>query len=58
MSFLKSLVELDIIKDSDRTPEKFQMRERKAAAGLFNWEVELPITKSSSFPNLSTPKID
>lgn len=55
MSFLKSLVELDIIKDSDRTPEKFQMRERKAAAGLFNWEVELPITKSFSFPNLSTP---
>ncbi|GAY44535.1 hypothetical protein CUMW_082720, partial [Citrus unshiu] len=46
MSFLKSLVELDIIKDSDRTPEKRQMRERKAAAGLFNWEEEIFVARA------------
>lgn len=46
MSFLKSLVDLDIIKDSDRTPEKRQMRERKAAAGLFNWEEEIFVARA------------
>ncbi|KAG2699801.1 hypothetical protein I3760_07G206200 [Carya illinoinensis] len=36
--FLKSLAELDVVSESERTPEKRQIRERKAAAGLFNWE--------------------
>lgn len=39
MSFLKSLAELDSIYDSGKNTEKRHMRERKAAAGLFNWEV-------------------
>ncbi|KAJ0030989.1 hypothetical protein Pint_12656 [Pistacia integerrima] len=43
MSFLKSLYKLDI-NDSEKNSEKRQMRERKAAAGLFNWEVALILT--------------
>lgn len=43
MSFLKSLAELDTSYDSDKT-EKRQMRERKAAAGVFNWEVVITKT--------------
>lgn len=39
MTFLKSLAELDVFHDSGA--EKRQMRERKAAAGLFNWQVLL-----------------
>lgn len=39
MNFLKSLSELDAVLDSGKSTEKLQMRERKAAAGLFNWEV-------------------
>lgn len=38
-SFLKSLAGLDSINGSIKNTEKRQMRERKAAAGLFNWEV-------------------
>ena len=38
-SFLKSLVELDAVDDSGKTTEKHRMRERKAAAALFNWQV-------------------
>lgn len=40
MSFLKSLAELNSVYDSGKA-EKRQMRERKAAAGLFNWEVAI-----------------
>lgn len=40
MSFLKSLAELNSVYDSGNA-EKRQMRERKAAAGLFNWEVAI-----------------
>lgn len=39
MSFLKSLAELNTLYDSGKNAEKRQMRERTAAAGLFNWEV-------------------
>ena len=38
LAFLKSLAELDNIYDS-KNAEKRQLRERKAAAGLFNWAV-------------------
>lgn len=38
-NFLKSLSELDGAPDSGKSTEKRQMRERKAAAALFNWEV-------------------
>lgn len=39
MSFLRSLAELDVVYDSVNNTEKHHVRERKAAAGLFNWEV-------------------
>lgn len=38
-NFLKSLSELEVVFDYGKNPEKRQMRERKAAANLFNWEV-------------------
>lgn len=41
MCFLKSLAELDAAYESEKIAEKRQIRERKAAAGLFNWEVLL-----------------
>lgn len=45
-SFLKSLDELDAVYDSKNNTEKRQMREHKAAAGLFNWEVSFISTRS------------
>lgn len=39
IGFLKSLAELDAVNDSEKSGET--RRERKAAAGLFNWEVLL-----------------
>ncbi|XP_031255016.1 L-arabinokinase-like isoform X2 [Pistacia vera] len=45
MSFLKSLSKLDI-NDSEKNSEKRQMRERKAAAGLFNWEEEIFVARA------------
>lgn len=39
MNFLKSLVKLDAAYDSGKDTEKRKIRERVAAAGLFNWEV-------------------
>ncbi|KAI6680826.1 hypothetical protein NL676_034707 [Syzygium grande] len=44
VSFLKSLSE--IVSEAGRDPEKRQMRERKAAAGLFNWEEEIFVTRA------------
>ncbi|KAG6649402.1 L-arabinokinase-like isoform X1 [Carya illinoinensis] len=44
--FLKSLAELDVVSESERTPEKRQIRERKAAAGLFNWEEEIFVARA------------
>lgn len=46
MSFLKSLAELDSIYDSGKNTEKRHMRERKAAAGLFNWEEEIFVARA------------
>lgn len=39
MNFLKSLAKLDAAYDSGKNSEKRKMRERVAAAALFNWEV-------------------
>ncbi|XP_030551692.2 L-arabinokinase-like [Rhodamnia argentea] len=44
VSFLKSLS--DIVSEAGRSPEKRQMRERKAAAGLFNWEEDIFVTRA------------
>ncbi|KAK8509401.1 hypothetical protein V6N13_062451 [Hibiscus sabdariffa] len=46
MSFLNSLVELNNVSDSEKNNEKRQMRERKAAAGLFNWEEDIFVTRA------------
>lgn len=44
VSFLKSLSE--IVSEGGKSPEKRQMRERKAAAALFNWEEEIFVTRA------------
>ncbi|KAL4284310.1 hypothetical protein GQ457_16G000100 [Hibiscus cannabinus] len=46
MSFLNSLVELNNVSDSEKNNEKRQMREHKAAAGLFNWEEDIFVTRA------------
>ncbi|KAH7844149.1 hypothetical protein Vadar_024884 [Vaccinium darrowii] len=46
MTFLKSLVELDAVKDSGKNTEKHWMRERMAAAGIFNWEEEIFVARA------------
>ncbi|XP_021275941.1 L-arabinokinase-like [Herrania umbratica] len=46
MSFLNGLVELDSVYVSEKNSEKRQMRERKAAAGLFNWEEDIFVTRA------------
>ncbi|KAK0571879.1 hypothetical protein LWI29_022983 [Acer saccharum] len=45
-NFLKSLTELDAVSDSEKNTEKRQIRERRAAAGLFNWEEEIFVTRA------------
>ncbi|KAE8665247.1 L-arabinokinase [Hibiscus syriacus] len=45
-SFLNSLVELNNVSDSEKNNEKRQMRERKAAAGLFNLEEDIFVTRA------------
>ncbi|KAK4490886.1 hypothetical protein RD792_001601 [Penstemon davidsonii] len=45
-NFLKSLSELDVVFDAVKAPEKRQMRERKAAAGLFNWEEDIFVSRA------------
>ncbi|KAI9191623.1 hypothetical protein LWI28_010997 [Acer negundo] len=45
-NFLKSLTELDVVSDSEKNTEKRQIRERRAAAGLFNWEGEIFVTRA------------
>ncbi|KAG8636480.1 L-arabinokinase isoform X2 [Manihot esculenta] len=45
-SFLKSLDELDAVYDSKNNTEKRQMREHKAAAGLFNWEEDIFVARA------------
>ncbi|XP_052209525.1 L-arabinokinase-like isoform X2 [Diospyros lotus] len=46
MTFLKSLVELDAFYDSGKSTEKHRMRERMAAAGIFNWEEEIFVARA------------
>ncbi|XVE97217.1 hypothetical protein REPUB_Repub03eG0001500 [Reevesia pubescens] len=46
MSFLNCLVELNNVSDSEKNNEKRQMREHKAAAGLFNWEEDIFVTRA------------
>ncbi|THU57600.1 hypothetical protein C4D60_Mb03t05220 [Musa balbisiana] len=45
MAFLKSLSGLDSITDS-KNPEKRQMRERNAAAALFDWEEDIYVARA------------
>ncbi|KAK4782774.1 hypothetical protein SAY86_007148 [Trapa natans] len=45
-NFLKRLAGLDAFNDSIKNAEKRQMRERKAAAGLFNWEEDIYVTRA------------
>ncbi|KAL4205295.1 hypothetical protein AMTRI_Chr01g113890 [Amborella trichopoda] len=46
VAFLKSLAGLDSAVDANKTTEKRQMRERVAAAGLFNWEEDIFVTRA------------
>ncbi|KAK1367624.1 L-arabinokinase [Heracleum sosnowskyi] len=46
MSFLKSLAELNTLYDSGKNTEKRQMRERMAAANLFNWEEDIIVARA------------
>ncbi|KAL7122439.1 hypothetical protein ACP275_01G046100 [Erythranthe tilingii] len=46
VNFLKSLSGLDSVLDSEKGTEKNQLRERKAAAGLFNWEEDIFVTRA------------
>ncbi|KAF4356218.1 hypothetical protein G4B88_002830 [Cannabis sativa] len=46
LTFLKSLTELDAGYDVGKNAEKRRIRERKAAAGLFNWEEEIFVTRA------------
>ncbi|CAA2980416.1 L-arabinokinase-like [Olea europaea subsp. europaea] len=45
-NFLKSLSELEVVFDYGKNPEKRQMRERKAAANLFNWEEDIFVARA------------
>ncbi|WOG85756.1 hypothetical protein DCAR_0104949 [Daucus carota subsp. sativus] len=46
MSFLKSLAELNTLSDSGKNAEKRQMRERMAAANLFNWQEDIIVARA------------
>ncbi|XP_004291219.1 PREDICTED: L-arabinokinase-like [Fragaria vesca subsp. vesca] len=46
MTFLKSLAELDSAYESEKATEKRRKRERKAAAGLFNWEEDIFVARA------------
>lgn len=46
MSFLKSLADLNAAYESGKNSEKHRMRERMAAAGLFNWEEEIFVARA------------
>lgn len=53
IGFLKSLAELDAVNDSEKSGET--RRERKAAAGLFNWEVLLISSNNHLYFSTSPP---
>lgn len=46
LNFLKSLSELEAALKSEKSPEKRQIRERKAAANLFNWEEDIFVARA------------
>ncbi|KAL8536741.1 hypothetical protein ACS0TY_012064 [Phlomoides rotata] len=46
VNFLKSLSELDSFIDSGKSTEKLQIRERKAAGRLFDWEEEIFVARA------------
>ncbi|XP_034683624.1 L-arabinokinase-like [Vitis riparia] len=46
MNFLKSLAKLDAAYESGKDTEKRKIRERVAAAGLFNWEEEIFVARA------------
>lgn len=46
IAFLNSLVKLDAVYESGNHSEKRQIRERMAAAGIFNWEEELIVARA------------
>ncbi|XP_075102772.1 L-arabinokinase isoform X2 [Nicotiana tabacum] len=46
LSFLKSLAGLDALVDSPTKTGKHSIRERKAAAGLFNWEEDIFVARA------------
>lgn len=46
MSFLKNLAELNTLYESGKNTEKRQMRERMAAANLFNWEEDIIVARA------------
>ncbi|KAI8560968.1 hypothetical protein RHMOL_Rhmol04G0297800 [Rhododendron molle] len=46
MTFLKSLAELGAVYDSGKNKEKHWIRERMAAAGIFNWEEEIFVARA------------
>ncbi|KAL3502183.1 hypothetical protein ACH5RR_036632 [Cinchona calisaya] len=46
VSFLKSLAELDVAYDSGKNTAKHKMRERKAAAALFDWEEDIYVARA------------
>ncbi|XP_076907882.1 L-arabinokinase-like [Bidens hawaiensis] len=46
MSFLRSLAELNVVNDSEKNTEKHNVRERKAAAGIFNWEEDVYVARA------------
>lgn len=46
ITFLNNLVELDAVYEPGNHTEKRRIRERMAAAGIFNWEDELIVTRA------------
>ncbi|GFZ15519.1 arabinose kinase [Actinidia rufa] len=46
ITFLNNLVDLDAVYDSGKNTEKHWMRERMAAAGIFNWEEEIFVARA------------
>ncbi|XP_026458266.1 L-arabinokinase-like [Papaver somniferum] len=46
MNFLRSLARLDTEFDLGKNPEKRKMRERIAAAGIFNWEEDIFVARA------------
>ncbi|XP_047325934.1 L-arabinokinase [Impatiens glandulifera] len=46
VTFLKNLAELDVVHDAEKNSEKLWIRERMAAAGIFNWEDDIIVARA------------